>query len=107
MADVSVGSGGVDPAQIAQSELAANTVPTPEDVLADVSPLTQLWYARETCYAAMRVMAATLSVGDDEAPPDDSEPVRALAALSDACGTLDGACSLVGLLPADYANASG
>ena len=101
-----VGSGGVDPAVVAQSELAQNMVPTPDDLLADVGPLTQLWYARELCYSVMRLMAASLSLDDGEPLPDDSEPVRALAALTEACGMLDGGCVLVSLLPADYSSES-
>lgn len=96
----------VDPFEVAQSELKANTVPTPDDVLQDVGPFAALWYARETGYYAMRLMSATLSIDGAEAPADDSEPVRALAALSTACGQLDGACALVGLLPLDYADSA-
>ena len=99
-----VGSGAVDPAHVAQSELAENMVPTPDDLLADLSPPSQLWYARELSYSVMRTMAASLAIDEGEELPDDSEPVRALAALSNACGLLDGACVLVSLLPADYSS---
>lgn len=105
MTDTAPGSEtGTDPFELAQSELKANTVPTPDDVLLDVGPLAALWYARETAYYAMRLMSATLSLTGTDDPDDGSEPVQALAALSVACGQLDGACSLLGLLPADYAN---
>jgi hypothetical protein len=95
---------GIDPSVEAANELAHNTVPTPDDLLADVGPLTQLWYLRELSYSVMRILAATLSIGDGEAPPDDSAPVRALAVVSTVAGELDGACTLVGLLPDDYAD---
>jgi hypothetical protein len=92
----------IDPFEDVQSELAQNTVPTPEDVLSDVGPLAALWYARETAYYAVKLFTASLSIDSDEPPPDDSEPVRALAALSAAAGNLDGACVLVSLLPPGY-----
>lgn len=95
-----------DPFELAQAELKASMVPTPDDVLVDVGPLAALWYARETAYYAMRLVSATLSIEGAEPLADDSEPVRALAALSTACGQLDGACALVGLLPADYADSA-
>jgi hypothetical protein len=90
---------------MAQGELAANTVPTPDDVLADVGPLAALWYARETVYYAVKFWAATLS-GDEAANVGDtSELASALEAMATAGGNLDGACMLVALLPADYASA--
>lgn len=91
-----------DPEQAARAELGANSVPTPDDLMADVGPLAVLLYLRELSYYGMRLMSASLSIDNAEPPADDSEPVRALAALSQVCGELDGACVLVGLLPADY-----
>lgn len=93
-----------DPAENAAAELASNTVPTPDDLLSDVGPLTQLWYLRELSYSVMRVLAATLSIDQGDDMPDDSEPVRALAVVALVAGELDGACVLVGLLPPDYAD---
>lgn len=96
----------IDPAADAAHELASNTVPTPDDLLADVGPLTQLWYLRELSYSVMRLMAATLSIEGTDELPDNSPPVRALAVVSTVAGELDGACVLVGLLPDSYADAS-
>jgi hypothetical protein len=91
-----------DANELAQSELAANTVPTPEDVLADVGPLAVIWYIREAAYYAVKFVSATLSTQEAADVTDDSGPARALAALSMAAGELDGACMAVDLLPLEY-----
>jgi hypothetical protein len=97
-------SAEVDANELAQSELAANTVPTPDDVLADVGPLAALWYARETVYYAVKFWAATLSGTEADNVGDTSDLSAALEAMSLAGGNLDGACMRVSLLPADYAS---
>jgi hypothetical protein len=95
-------TGEQDANELAQSELAANTVPTPDDVLADVGPLAVLWYARELAYYAVKFWSATLSADEAADIGDTSELGQALEALSLAAGNLDGACVLVSLLPSDY-----
>lgn len=92
-----------DANELAQGELAANTVPTPEDVLQDVGPLAVLWYARELTYYAVKSWAAQLSIDEAGDIGDTSELSQALEAISLAAGNLDGACVLVSLLPPDYA----
>lgn len=97
---------GADANELAQSELAANTVPTPEDVLADVGPLATLWYARQTVYYAQQLWAALLS-GDEAADlGDTTELAAALEGISIAAGNLDGACIRVSLLPLDYGDSA-
>lgn len=94
-----------DAQQLAVNELAAATVPTPDDLLGDVGPLAQVFYLEQLAYAVMRAYTAMLSASDDDAMPDDSEPVRALAALGEACGNLDAACILLSILPPEAASA--
>jgi hypothetical protein len=91
-----------DANELAQGELAANTVPTPEDVLMDVGPLAVLWYARELTYYAVKSWAAQLSADEAGDIGEASELAQALEAISLAAGNLDGACVLVSLLPSDY-----
>ena len=93
-----------DANEMAQGELAANTVPTPDDVLADVGPLAVLWYARELAYYAVTFWTATLSADEAADIGDTSELAQALEAISLAAGNLDGACVLVSLLPSEYAD---
>jgi hypothetical protein len=107
MTDTAGAPAEVDANELAQGELAANTVPTPDDVLQDVGPLAVLWYARELTYYAVKSWAAQLSLDDEVAVGDSSELSSALEAISLAAGNLDGACVLVALLPSDYDSASG
>jgi len=93
---------GEDANELAQGELAQNTVPTPDDLLADVGPLAALWYAREVSYYAVQLWTSLLS-GDEAADlGDTSELASALEGISIAAGNLDGACIRVSLLPSDY-----
>jgi hypothetical protein len=94
----------IDPADDALNELGQNMVPTPDDLLGDLSPITQVWYLRELAYSVMRTLAATLAIDGADELPDDSPPVRTLAVVSTVAGELDGAAILVGLLPDDYAS---
>lgn len=93
-----------DANEMAQGELAANTVPTPDDVLQDVGPLAVLWYARELAYYAVKSWAAQLSLTDHDDIHAESELSEALQGISLAAGNLDAACILVSLLPPDYAD---
>lgn len=93
-----------DANEMAQGELAANTVPTPDDVLQDVGPLAVLWYARELTYYAVKSWAAQLSADEAGDVDQDSELAQALGGISLAAGNLDAACILVSLLPPDYAD---
>lgn len=93
-----------DANEMAQGELAANTVPTPDDVLMDVGPLAVLWYARELAYYAVKSWAAQLSADEAGDVDEDSELGQALGAISMAAGNFDAACILVSLLPPDYAD---
>lgn len=104
MTDTTAGAPAeVDANELAQGELAANTVPTPDDVLQDVGPLAVLWYARELTYYAVKSWAAQLSADEAGDVGETSELSQALEAISLAAGNLDGACVLVSLLPPDYA----
>ncbi len=98
--------GEQDANELAQGELAANTVPTPDDLLADVGPLAVLWYAREVGYYAVQLWTSLLS-GDEAADlGDTSELAAALEGISIAAGNLDGACMRVALLPPDYGDSA-
>lgn len=91
----------IDALASAQSELAAASVPTPDDILADVGPLAQLYYLERLAYTVLSNFTAMLTADGIDPVDDDSEPVRALAAIGEACGNLDGACILLSILPED------
>jgi hypothetical protein len=92
-----------DALELAKTELATEMVPDPIDILQDCGPLAQLWFAHQAAYGVMQSFIGMQSGVEGEVLPDDSEPVRALAALAKACGNLDAACQLLNLLPADDA----
>ncbi|MFZ0666193.1 MAG: hypothetical protein WAM97_10585 [Acidimicrobiales bacterium] len=92
-----------DALDMAKTELGEAMVPDPIDMLSDCGPLAQLWFLHQCAYGVMQSFTGMLS-GDEAADvADDSEPVRAYAALAKACGNLDGACQLLSLLPPDGA----
>lgn len=89
----------IDPKEIAEAELAQAVVPTPDDLLGDVGPTTQLFYLERTAYTVLGNWAAMLS-GDEAADLGEADELtRAMNALAEVCGLLDGACVMVGLLP--------
>ena len=92
-----------DALDMATTELAEAMVPTPEDMLADVGPLAQAWYLQQLAYHVMRSFTAFLSTDEAGDVADDSEPVRALGALTTLCGIADGICVTLSILPAEAA----
>lgn len=93
------GSDDVDPFELATNELAANMVPTPDDVLDDCGPLACLYYSAQVLAFTVGRWAATMDTELIAAPDDGSEPVQALEAITRALGAITGACSLVGVYP--------
>jgi len=87
----------------AKADLSTNMVPTPEDVLGDVGPVGQLYYAERLLYVVYGMFAGLLANDAVEQPDDDSPPVKALAAIGMACGNLDAACIVMGILPPEAA----
>jgi hypothetical protein len=91
-----------DGLDLAKTELAEEMVPDPIEILQDVGPLAQLWFLHECAYGVLQSFTGFLSDEGSEGLDDDSEPVRAFAAIAKACGNLDGACQLLALLPDDF-----
>jgi len=84
---------------MATTELAEAQVPTPDDLLADVGPLSQLWYLHEVADHVIKSWVGMQSDEHGKDLSDDSEPVRALAAMVTSMGALNEACVLVSILP--------
>jgi hypothetical protein len=93
----------IDPADIARDELAAEMVPTPEDLLGDIGPMGTLWYLQQTMAYTVQKWAAMLSDPAAGEIEDNSGPVRALTALVTANGVINGACIEVALADDDSA----
>lgn len=94
---------GVDPLVLAQSELQANMVPTPEDVLQDVGPFAQLWYAAQTVNVVLATMTAMVADLPDDDPAATEVSTLVLQGLTLVSGELGGVCVTAGLLPPDAA----
>lgn len=93
----------VDALELAKTELGEAMVPDPIDMLQDVGPLAQLWFLHQCAYGVLQSFTGMLSGDEATGLADDSEPVRAFAAVAKACGNLDGAAQLLSLLPPDGA----
>lgn len=93
-----------DPAEVARTELAESMIIAPPDLLGDIGPMGQLFYLEQMIWHVLSGWTGMLAVADGDDVPDDSEPVRALAALTLAAGQVDAACVLVSLLPPEAAS---
>ena len=82
-----------------KAELASTMTPSPDLVLADLSPLARLYFVEQLGYALLTMHTADVAEDAAELGDGDSGPARALQAISVACGALDEACIAVGLLP--------
>jgi hypothetical protein len=88
-----------DPAEVARTELATEQVLPPEDLLPDVGPMGQLLYLEQLTWYVLTTWTGMISAADDGVLDDDSEPLRALQAITLAAGMIDQACVIVSLLP--------
>jgi hypothetical protein len=95
-----------DPAEVARVELAENMILPPDDLLGDIGPMGQLLYLEQLCWHVLSGWTGMLSAADGDDVPDNSEPVRALQAITMAAGMIDQACATVSLLPPEAANAT-
>jgi hypothetical protein len=89
----------IDPLEIATQELADAMCPTPDDLLGDIGPLGTLWYLHEVAAYTLQKCAGMVTSPDAGTLEDDSEPVRALAAITTAMGVINGACEILSLIP--------
>ena len=84
---------------IAIQELATNMILAPEDLLADIGPLGQLYFLNQLSWHVIRSFTGMLSAdASAELEPDDA-PVIALNQLAEATGMLDQVCITMGLIP--------
>lgn len=95
----------VDPADIARTELAENMIVVPADLLGDIGPMGQLLYLEQLAWHVLSGWTGMLAAADADDVGDDSEPVRALQAITLAAGMIDQACATVSLLPPEAGDA--
>jgi len=84
--------------EAAKVELATAMVPVPEDLLADIGPLGQVFYLRELGWHVLRSITGMLSDAASRELEDDDPPVIALQQLSMIMGELDGLCVTLSLI---------
>ena len=96
-------SESIDTQQLAIDELMAQAVPDPTMLLEVLSPFTQLYYAEQVAYYVLKAFTVGVVSDTDTELDAESGPVKALMALSMACGNLDAACIELGILPAEAA----
>lgn len=94
----------IDPEQDALADLVACMVPTPDDLLDAVQPLTRIYYLGQVAWEAYRQFTAYAN--DFVDGPDDvaSDIVQTLQALAVVCGEIDSLQARIGLLPPEAAN---
>jgi hypothetical protein len=88
----------------ARTELAAGQFPAPEDCLNDLDPITGLFYVEQWAYDLLRIWAANAGAAEDEDAAAQEQIAQALEAIGMACGNLDAACALMGILPPEAAD---
>ncbi len=87
---------GIDTLAIASQELLDNTVPEPEMLLENLTIFGVVYFAQQTLDYVVRHLTGVL-LNDPDAEGDDTEDiVKVLAAMTTACGNVNGACDLLG-----------
>lgn len=78
-------------------------MPHSDDLLDDVGPLGQALYLNQLAYRVLSSFAGMLTAQDNDDLPTDGGPIKALAALTLACGNLDAMCIELQILPPEAA----
>lgn len=91
----------VDPQEVAKVELAKAMIPTPDDVLTELSPLAGLYYLEQLGWAVLTSWTAYAddAKGDDVETADDL--AETLQGVAQVVGQLDAVCARIGLIPLD------
>lgn len=91
----------INPEELVRAELAAAMVPTPDDIMADLTPLAGLFYWEQMAWGVLKLWAAEVAdwTVADQAASDDLGAT--LNALADIVGQVDGLAAKLGLIPAE------
>jgi hypothetical protein len=88
-----------DPLAMAQAELTDQVIPDAEQLLEALSPFAQLYYLQQTGYYVLAQMTRHILEDTEGEIGETDEPFRAMMALTEGLGNIDGACKLLGLMP--------
>lgn len=91
----------VDPNELARSELAEAMIPTPDDVMADLSPLAGLFYLEQLSWAVLTSFTAHAESTQGKNKQADDDLAITLNELAMLVGGLDQTCARIGLLPVE------
>lgn len=91
----------LDPEQIARKELAEAMIPTPEDVVTDLSPLGALFYLEQLGWAVLTSWTAYSQEQADAGAEGAEDLSVTLGQVASIVGMLDGTCARIGLIPPD------
>lgn len=90
---------GIDPEDIARTELAGAMVPTPDDIVEMLSPLASMLYLQQLAWANFQNWTAWLADMTPEQQADAQGATKVLQVNAQVCGLLDAICETVGLTP--------
>lgn len=90
---------GLDPEEMAKTELAKAMIPTPDDIMDELSPLAALYLLDQMAWATFTNWTAWLSDMTDEQKADAESAAPTLSGLGLVCGELDAICAAIGLAP--------
>lgn len=93
----------LNPETLAREELAKVMIPTPDDIMAELSPLAALFYLDQLAWGVFKLWTfhlSSASVADVEAADDAAETLQGIGV---ALGNLDAVCARIGLAPTEAA----
>jgi hypothetical protein len=88
----------------ARTELATFMFPAPEDCVGDLTPITGLFYVEQWAYALLARWIDASATAADEDTDVQTQVAQALTGIGEACGNLDAACALMGIVPPEAAD---
>lgn len=91
----------IDPEQLAKNELSEAMIPTPDDVVNDLSPLAALYYLEQLGWATLNVWTAYAQEAEDTKQDGADDLAITLQQVASIVGSLDATCARIGLIPAD------
>lgn len=91
----------VDPNDLARNELAEAMIPTPDDVMSDLSPLAGLFYLEQMGWAVLTSFTAYAEETQGKNKAADDDLAVTLNELAMLVGGLDQTCARIGLLPVE------
>lgn len=91
----------IDPCEIARTELAQAMVPTPDDIVGDLSPLACLYFLEQLGWAVLTCWTAYASDEADKGSESADDLAETLNAIAMTVGQLDQTCARIGLLPVE------